>query len=185
MKKYIFLIAVFIPLKIFSFDGEFVFQFKNFGSYPWAFRFTTIPGETYYNKWFQPVPENTQLNFFFSSKNPNVFAGRIIADHIYEPSPEGLEDDFGNNFMIYYGKYTVSISIGDQEYDNSFTIDYKDCDYNGNSTYYGEGDIVFVCDYQYLPSIKESDGTGEVNYGYYHAFNPYTARTVLSLPEII
>jgi len=134
-------------------DGELFFFVDVTGN--WVLKFETLEGEFYYDENFNPV-NPYDLTFTLNGYST------VKADFITSDDNYGTIDDNDHEFLVYYGKYKVTISHGSTT--KYFYVDYKDCDYPGPN--YFDVDAYFKYDNINKKFIRTSNnGTGE--YGDY------------------
>ncbi|MBU1098753.1 MAG: hypothetical protein KKB34_19950 [Bacteroidetes bacterium] len=158
MKTKLLLLILFISsITINAIDGEFFIRLKNFGATWYTLKVEKIPSEFYYDANYNLA---TPPNLYFFRRSDSLFT--IQADRVRDDSNNGTIDDNGNEFLIYYGIYKITI-----EYDQTecwFIIDYKDCDYS--EYHYFDPDMYFYIDYQEAKIIKTNNNFN-ANHGDY------------------
>ncbi len=157
MKK-TFLLILFSYSFLYATNGELFFSISNFGSNSIQLKFEKISGETYWDKNFNII---TPPDFIFSGSGTLS----VKADAAYNNSGNGTMDDNGNQFVVYYGKFKVTITGGGIS--ESFTLDYQDCDYDSAEIYkYSTPDVYFKFAYGTNEFIWTSSDYSQ-NYGNY------------------
>jgi hypothetical protein len=158
MRQIFFLIVLCIlNSKTLATGGELFFFVDVTGN--WVLKFETLVGEVYYDENFNSV-NPYDLTFTLNG------ASTVKADFITSDNNFGTIDDYGHEFLVYYGKYKVTILHGSTS--KYFYVDYKDCDYPGEN--YFDVDTYFKYDGINKKFIRTSNiGTGE--------YGDYTGRT--------
>lgn len=167
--RIIYLVVFYLLLNnIFAFNGEYYLTIRGFTSWV-QIRVEKIPGESYFDAQFNYIEPPDYVFTFPSGANGNS----VIADHIMGNSGNGTLDDNLVQFLVYYGKYKVSITDGQNTW--YYYIDFLDADYSaaGVDEYYHRStnryDTHFIFDHSnnlFLLNIPEEEEDDYTNFTY-------------------
>lgn len=120
IRNIIVVIYIMLPILIYGTGGELFFKVEFDGA--WTLKFEKLDGELYYDNYFNLA---NPPDYIFTKTGNNEIKG----DMVFDDNGNGTVDMNGRKLVIYYGKFLVSISSGENS--SSFIINYLDCDYNG------------------------------------------------------